>query len=144
MASLTVADAAEVLQSASQPRALVEIRDGIDRLARLCHAAAVMRGWWQNPKTKEFVKLNFGERVALMHRELGEALEAARTDAHAEHIEGFSGVEEEFVDELIRLFDTAGALDLSLGDAFLAKFNYNLRRQDHSPSTRLAAGGKEF
>lgn len=71
---------------------------------------------------------NTGEKIALMHSELSEALEADRKSLSAEHIEGFTGVEEELADAVIRILDFAGHHNLRLGEAIAAKMQYNLTR----------------
>lgn len=102
-----------------------------------CHARAVVAGWWDKPR-------NAGECIALMHSELSEALEGVRKGAQDEHLPEFTSEEVEFADALIRIFDYAGARQLRLGEAFVAKLLYNANRADHKPEARAAAGGKKF
>lgn len=71
---------------------------------------------------------NTGEKIALMHSELSEALEADRKGLTSDHIPGFSGIEEELADCMIRILDFAGHHDLRLAEAFTAKLQYNLTR----------------
>ena len=71
---------------------------------------------------------NFGEKIALIHSELSEALEAHRKNLPSDHIVGFPGVAEELADALIRIFDLAGKLQIPLGEALMAKLQYNLSR----------------
>lgn len=78
------------------------------------------QGFWESDNT--------GEKIALMHSELSEALEADRKGLEAEHIEGFTGVEEELADCIIRILDFAHHHDLRLGEAISAKIAYNLTR----------------
>ena len=78
------------------------------------------QGFWESDNT--------GEKIALMHSELSEALEADRKSLDAEHIPGFSGVEEELADVIIRILDFAGHHQLRLGEALSAKIAYNLTR----------------
>ena len=78
------------------------------------------QGFWESDNT--------GEKIALMHSELSEALEADRKSLDAEHIPGFSGVEEELADVIIRVLDFAGHHQLRLGEALSAKIAYNLTR----------------
>lgn len=79
------------------------------------------QGFWESE--------NVGEKIALMHSELSEALEADRKDLPSDHIPQFSGVEEELADALIRIFDFAGHFNLRLAEAFVAKAQFNLGRE---------------
>lgn len=116
----------------------------IDDLSLQCHMSSVATGWYSVPETGEPKARNFGELVALMHSELSEALEGDRKSAMSDKIPEFTAVEEEFADALIRIFDTAGARKLRLGEAFQAKMRYNRTRADHKLEARAAAGGKKF
>lgn len=78
------------------------------------------QGFWESDNT--------GEKIALMHSELSEALEADRKGLEAEHIPGFTGVEEELADVIIRILDFAGRHNLRLGEAISEKILYNLTR----------------
>lgn len=80
-----------------------------------------------------FVEATFGERLALIHSEVSEALE----DYRAGHPiwdwwfgpEGKpEGVPVELADVLIRVFDLAGAYDVDLETALEAKMKYNETR----------------
>jgi len=79
------------------------------------------QGFWTSDNT--------GEKIALIHSELSEALEADRKDLPSEHLEGdFTGVEEEMADVVIRVLDFAAHHELRLGEAIAAKMQYNLTR----------------
>ena len=78
-----------------------------------------------------------GTRIALMHSELSEALEAIRKDLVSDHIPEFSGVEEEMADVIIRIMDFSGLKKLRIGEAILAKMAYNETRE-------YKHGGKKF
>ena len=83
---------------------------------------------WRNAKEHGFHEGpdNFGEKLALTHGELSEALEAYRKQIKQDsHIPEFSGMEAEFADAIIRILDTAEEFKLRLGPAILAKMKYN-------------------
>lgn len=120
------------------------LETNVNNLVDQCYTAALAAGWYHSPHTGEAKEMNFGERIALKHSELSEALEADRKGLMSDHIPEFTGVEEEFADILIRIFDTAGAMKLRLGKALVAKLIYNATREDHKPENRAKEGGKEY
>jgi NTP pyrophosphatase (non-canonical NTP hydrolase) len=73
---------------------------------------------------------NIGEKIALMHEELSEALSAFRKDpsAPSDHIPNFTGPEEEFADTIIRIMCVAQRLHLRVAEAMIAKQAFNAGR----------------
>lgn len=116
---------------------------GLNAAMDLARDTAVNAGWYRDPKTGAEIARNFGEVVALMHSELSEALEAHRKDLMDDKLPDRSGVEVEFADCIIRIFDTARAMGLDVAGAVIAKNRYNKHRADHSLAAR-AAGGKKY
>lgn len=107
------------------------------------HASSVSCHWWHEKDGTPKIHIT-GERINLMHSELSEATEGERKDLMSDKIEGFLNVEEELADALHRIFDYAKGRGLRLGEAYVAKGLYNLKREDHKIDVRHAEGGKQF
>ena len=122
---------------------LLAATKGLEEVVTLTHTAAVSRHWWHDAEGTP-TQRNLGEIIALIHSELSEGLEAARKDLQSDHITDYTGLEEELADAIVRICDLAGALNLRLGDALVAKVLYNLKRTDHDLANRQAPSGKQF
>ena len=159
---------------------------GIDLLVNVCHGNSFNRGWWHDPITgksllpgevswydllpakvdeteiiKEWFPFVIGTKIALIHSEVSEGLEAYRTDATDDKTP-FPGITAEMGDAVIRIADLMGALrwyqerygpfpalgeitnPYDLGAAILTKLPVNVGRQDHDISARAKPGGKKF
>jgi len=92
------------------------------QLQEAIHRTAVEHGWWERERP-------FGEVLMLAVTELAEAMEAYREGNPAsEKIDGFSKIEEELADTIIRILDYAGGLGLDIEGALCAKMAYNETR----------------
>jgi hypothetical protein len=120
------------------------IFDGINAAMDLVHETSKNAGWYTNVETGLPTKRNFGEVIALMHSELSEALEADRKDLMDDKLTHRPGVEVELADCIIRIFDTAKAMNLDIAGAIIEKNAYNVKRADHKLENRGKANGKKY
>jgi len=94
---------------------------GLDVLAAILHETAIEKGFWDNPKNFDV----FGNKIALIHSEVTEVLEAIRKNKGSEQIV------EEMVDILIRTLDlyasmrNAGFVEHSLDEILFNKMEKN-------------------
>ena len=100
--------------------------DTVPTLAQLskdAHRIASAHSFWGST-------FNDGEKIALMHSELSEALEALRNDnPRSESISDYSNLEEELADTVIRILDYSYAKGLDIQGAVLAKMKFNEQRE---------------
>jgi len=94
----------------------------IARLQEEIHRIAVEHGWWERDRP-------IGEVLMLAVTELAEAMEAHRNgNPPSEKVDGFSAVEEELADVVIRILDLAAGLGFDVDGAIRAKMAYNETR----------------
>lgn len=123
------------------------VQQGLAVLTAMAHEVSRERGRWTDEAGNPIdihARGVFGEKVALIHSEISEALEGYRKGAMDDKLPHRLAVEVEFADAILRICDLAGALGLDLGGAVVEKALYNRTRPDHSPEARAAAGGKRF
>lgn len=107
------------------------IASGINSLRDEIHEYATEKGFWPDQQ-------NIPEKIALIHSEISEALEAYRrnVDKPDEHVPQFTNYTVELADAVIRILDLAGRDKLPIGEAIIAKLAYN--------KTRPHKHGKKF
>jgi NTP pyrophosphatase (non-canonical NTP hydrolase) len=94
----------------------------VAQLQEEIHRTAVEHGWWDQDRS-------IGEVLMLAVTELAEAMEAHRDgNPSSEKIDGFTKVEEELVDTIIRILDLAGRMGFDIEGALRAKMAYNETR----------------
>ena len=94
-----------------------------NKTAKQIYKNAVEHGFWKG-------EVNDGERMALFHAEISEALEALREgNPSSNKIMEFTNLEEELADAVIRIMDYCFGKDLDIAGAILAKIEYNRSRE---------------
>lgn len=94
------------------------------KLIEEVHSLATRKGWWNDEP-------NIPEKLALIHSEISEALEAYRSNEMVTRIsesgkpEGFAV---ELADAVIRILDLCGYLRIDLESEIELKHNYNTTR----------------
>jgi NTP pyrophosphatase (non-canonical NTP hydrolase) len=97
---------------------------GLDALAAILHETAIEKGFWNSPKNFDV----FGNKLALVHSEVTEVLEAIRKNKGSEEIV------EEMADVLIRTLDlyasmrNAGFVEHNLDECLFKKMEKNKDR----------------
>jgi len=97
---------------------------GLDALAAILHETGISKGFWDGPINHDKI----GNKLALVHSEVTEVLEAIRKNKGSEEIVT------EMVDILIRVLDLYGAMrnatfvEHSLDEMLLKKMDINEKR----------------
>lgn len=102
----------------------------LNDLAEEIYQNAVDKGFYED-------KPNTPTRIALMHSELSEALEADRKNLMSEKLPGRTGIEEEYADCIIRILDDSASKGFDIHGAILEKIAYNRTRS-------YKHGGKKY
>lgn len=103
----------------------------INSLAQSIHEDNVKKGFYvDTPDSDDIVAWkNFvGMKIALVHSEVSEALEAFRKDAKDDHLPTIDGIAVEIADSIIRLLDLAAYLGYDIGNTIEQKLAYNRSR----------------
>lgn len=133
----------------------MEEQYAIETLQRKIHQGNVRAGWWTDLDTLQSlaeecrIRTRFGkalvaEKLALIHSEVSEAMEAARKNLMDDKLPHRKGIEVELADAVIRILDLAGALNLDLAGAIQEKLAYNATREDHRIENRMKDNGKAY
>ena len=94
----------------------------ISELQTKIHQIAKDHGWWEKDR-------EIGTILMLIVTEVAEVMEAYREDRYeSENIPGFSWMEEELADIIIRVLDFAGHNNYDMEGAISAKMKYNASR----------------
>lgn len=128
-----------------EPKDQQAIYNGLLMAQSLAYTISYASGWHTDLETGEPKEGNFGERIALAHSELSEALEAHRKGKQFDDkLTDKDAVAVELADCIIRILDTASTLNLNIADAFISKCRYNTEREDHKVENRIKDGGKKY
>ena len=125
-----------------------DIMNGMDLLIDRCYGDFLKAGWHDKP-------MNVGEKIALIHSEISEALEGDRKNLMDDKLPQYKQIAVECADAIIRICDMIGALrdncdnvdqvnELDMSEAIIKKLEFNRNRADHKQEAREQAGGKRY
>jgi NTP pyrophosphatase (non-canonical NTP hydrolase) len=98
-----------------------------DHVSDFVHKTNVRNGFWGD----DVSAANVGEKLALIHAEVSEALEAVRKKnmVRSDKIPDFFEIEEELADVIIRIMDLGRGFNWDVAGAVDAKATYNATRE---------------
>lgn len=99
---------------------------GLNELAKETYEISASKGF--HDRDHEFSDRGFPRRIALIHAELSEALEADREDLMDKHLPHRKGIEVELADAIIRILDCAATEGMDIEGAVREKMAYNKTR----------------
>lgn len=101
----------------------------INELCREVYLDNVEKGFWEHGPSDNLDFLA-ATKLALIHAEVSEALEALRKDGEQDkHLPMYPAYSVELADIVIRVFDLAGWEGIPLGDVINAKLAFNKDRE---------------
>lgn len=111
----------------------------LDSLAKEVNLDIKAKGFWEDyedyvyglegDKIPEINKAFKAQKIALMHSELSEALEADRKNEKDSHLPEYPGLWVELADTMIRILDFCGQFNIPIGEVLTKKWAYNNTRE---------------
>jgi len=113
----------------------------LNKLSQEIHKDNLVKGFWEDQEkilktfsgqeelTSSVLKTFNAQRIALMHSELSEAVEADRKNLMDDKLSEYKGLDVELADCLIRILDFCGYHKIDLDTIVSKKLEYNRSRE---------------